>query len=84
MLSSSELASAIRTLEPADRELLETTVKLISSSKTQGRRSLVQTAINKLLDINTLALLEEDSNPLLQAKLRGVKAKDALLAFLYP
>ncbi len=81
MLSTSELASAIRNLSPADRELLETTVELISSSKTQARRNLVQTAINKLLDANTLALLESDSNPLLQAKLRGVMAKDALLNY---
>ena len=81
MLSTSELASAIRDLSPADRELLETTVELISSSKTQARRNLVQTAINKLLDANTLALLESDSNPLLQAKLRGVMAKDALLNY---
>ncbi len=81
MLSTSELASAIRNLSPADRELLETTVELISSSKTQARRNLVKTAINKLLDVNTLALLESDSNPLLQAKLRGVMAKDALLNY---
>jgi len=81
MLSTSELASAIRSLSPADRELLETTVELISSSKTQARRNLVQTAINKLLDANALALLESDSNPLLQAKLRGVMAKDALLNY---
>ena len=81
MLSTSELASAIRNLSPADRELLETTVELISSSKTQARRNLVQTAINKLLDANTLALLEREPNPLLQAKLRGVMAKDALLNY---
>ncbi len=81
MLSASELTSAIRNLSPADRELLETTVELISMAKTQARRNLVKTAINKLLDVNTLALLESDSNPLLQAKLRGVMAKDALLNY---
>lgn len=81
MLSTSELASAIRSLSPADRELLETTVELISTAKTQARRNLVETAINKLLDVNTLALLESDYNPLLQAKLRGVMAKDALLNY---
>jgi hypothetical protein len=81
MLSTSELASAIINLEPADRELLETTVKLISTAKTQARRNLVKTAIDKLLDVNTLALLETDSNPLLEAKLRGVMAKDALLNY---